>query len=58
MGVAQLSLHARRRGETLDLRVADLRIAENLTQEQLDQACGDANAKPPGGLTLKAMCKQ
>ena len=25
--------------------------------EQLDQACGDADTKPPEGLTLKAMCK-
>jgi hypothetical protein len=39
-----------------DLSGADLRGAGNLTQEQLDQACGNADTKPPGGLTLKAMC--
>jgi hypothetical protein len=31
--------------------------AKNLTQTQLDEACGDANTKLPEGLTLKAMCR-
>jgi uncharacterized protein YjbI with pentapeptide repeats len=36
---------------------ANLRDAKNLTQEQLDQACGgNADTKLPEGLTLKAMC--
>ena len=35
---------------------ANLSRAENLTQEQLDQACGNEDTKLPGGLTLKAMC--
>ena len=39
-----------------DLSDADLRV-DNLTQEQLDQACGNADTKPPEGLTLKVMCK-
>ena len=30
---------------------------KNLTQEQLEKACGNADTKLPGGLTLKAMCK-
>jgi Pentapeptide repeats (8 copies) len=34
----------------------DLTDAKNLTQEQLDQACGNADTKLPEGLTLKAMC--
>jgi hypothetical protein len=32
---------------------ADLSVAQNLTQTQLDKACGDANTKLPDGLTLK-----
>ena len=36
-----------------DLRGADLRGAKNLTQMQLDQACGDAHTKLPEGLTIK-----
>jgi uncharacterized protein YjbI with pentapeptide repeats len=40
-----------------DLTGANLRGAKNLTQEQLDQACGNADTKPPEGLTVKAMCK-
>jgi uncharacterized protein YjbI with pentapeptide repeats len=32
---------------------ADLSIAKNLTQNQLDQACGGAATKLPEGLTLK-----
>lgn len=41
-----------------DLRSADLSGTENLTQEQLDKACGNAYTKLPGGLTLKAVCPQ
>jgi hypothetical protein len=37
-----------------NLSGADLSSAENLTQTQLDEACGDANTKLPEGLTLKA----
>src|SRR5258707_868626 len=37
-----------------DLSGANLSGAKNLTQEQLDKACGNADTKPPGGLTLKA----
>lgn len=33
-----------------DLTGADLSGAKNLTQEQLDKACGNADTKPPGGL--------
>jgi hypothetical protein len=40
-----------------NLTGADLRDARDLTQEQLDKACGNADTKLPGGLTLKAMCK-
>jgi len=36
-----------------DLRGANLSGAKNLTQMQLDQACGDAHTKLPGGLTIK-----
>jgi hypothetical protein len=36
-----------------DLTGADLGDAENLTQEQLDSACGNADTKLPEGLTLK-----
>ena len=36
-----------------DLRGANLTGAKNLTQMQLDQACGDAHTKLPGGLTIK-----
>lgn len=36
-----------------NLSNADLSNAKNLTQMQLDEACGDANTKLPGGLTLK-----
>ena len=35
---------------------ADLSGAENLTQEHLDKACGNAGTKLPDGLTLKAVC--
>jgi uncharacterized protein YjbI with pentapeptide repeats len=35
------------------LRGADLSGAKNLTQMQLDQACGDAHTKLPEGLTIK-----
>ncbi|MEJ2719482.1 MAG: pentapeptide repeat-containing protein, partial [Deltaproteobacteria bacterium] len=35
------------------LRGADLRDVKNLTQEQLDQACGDEKTKLPEGLTIK-----
>jgi hypothetical protein len=37
-----------------DLSGANLSGAKSLTQEQLDKACGNADTKPPGGLTLKA----
>ena len=37
-----------------DLNGANLRGAKNLTQEQLDRACGNENTKLPEGLTLKA----
>jgi uncharacterized protein YjbI with pentapeptide repeats len=36
-----------------NLSGADLSNAKNLTQMQLDEACGDANTRLPGGLTLK-----
>jgi uncharacterized protein YjbI with pentapeptide repeats len=36
-----------------NLSNADLREAKNLTQTQLDQACGDADTKLPEGLTIK-----
>jgi uncharacterized protein YjbI with pentapeptide repeats len=36
-----------------ELSGANLSGATNLTQEQLDEACGDANTKLPEGLTLK-----
>ena len=36
-----------------DLDRADLSGAKNLTQTQLDEACGGANTKLPEGLTLK-----
>ena len=36
-----------------DLSGADLSRAENLTQTQLDKACGNADTKLPEGLTLK-----
>jgi uncharacterized protein YjbI with pentapeptide repeats len=36
-----------------DLTNADLSDTRNLTQTQLDQACGNANTKLPEGLTLK-----
>ena len=39
-----------------NLSGADLSGARDLTQEQLDKACGNADTKPPEGLTLKAMC--
>jgi hypothetical protein len=39
------------------LRFAILSGAKNLTQTQLDSACGDANTKLPEGLTLKACSK-
>jgi uncharacterized protein YjbI with pentapeptide repeats len=35
------------------LKGADLSGAKNLTQMQLDQACGDAHTKLPEGLTIK-----
>jgi uncharacterized protein YjbI with pentapeptide repeats len=41
-----------------NLSGVDLSGAKNLTQEQLDKACGDADTKPPEGLTLKAMCER
>jgi uncharacterized protein YjbI with pentapeptide repeats len=31
----------------------DLSHAKGLTQKQLDQACGDADTRPPAGLTVK-----
>ena len=40
-----------------NLSGADLRSAKNLTQEQFDKACGDADTKPPEGLTLEILCK-
>ena len=36
-----------------DLSSADLSNAKNLTQMQVEEACGDANTKLPEGLTLK-----
>ncbi len=36
-----------------DLRVADLTNTTDLTQEQLDQACGNEETKLPPGLTVK-----
>jgi len=41
-----------------NLSGANLTGAKNLTQEQLDKACGNADTKLPEGLTLKAMCKR
>jgi uncharacterized protein YjbI with pentapeptide repeats len=41
-----------------NLSNADLRAAENLTQGQLDKACGNADTKLPEGLTLKDTCKE
>jgi uncharacterized protein YjbI with pentapeptide repeats len=38
-----------------NLSGADLRDAK-LTQTQLDAACGDANTKPPEGLTPPKLC--
>jgi uncharacterized protein YjbI with pentapeptide repeats len=35
-----------------DLRSAKLSGVRNLTQAQLDKACGDTNTKLPEGLTL------
>ncbi|WP_456679243.1 MULTISPECIES: pentapeptide repeat-containing protein [unclassified Bradyrhizobium] len=40
------------------LNGANLSDVRNLTQEQLDKACGNANTKLPEGLTLKAMCER
>ncbi|KYK50421.1 hypothetical protein A1D31_20145 [Bradyrhizobium liaoningense] len=42
------------------IRLSDVNVggAKNLTQEQLDQACGNAATKLPKGLTLKAMCEE
>ena len=40
-----------------NLSGANLTGAKNLTQEQLDKACGNADTKLPEGLTLKAMCE-
>ena len=42
----------------VNLTGADLRDARDLTQEQLDKACGNADTKLPEGLTLKAMCEK
>jgi hypothetical protein len=39
-----------------DLRGADLSSARNLTQRQLDTACGDATTKLPPGLTAPPEC--
>ena len=36
----------------IDLHGANLTGAKNLTQMQLDQACGDAHTKLPEGLTI------
>ena len=41
-----------------NLSGANLSGAKNLTQTQLDKACGNADTKLPGGLTLKTMCPQ
>jgi len=42
----------------VDLSGADLRYAKDLTQEQLDEACGgNADTKLTEGLTLKAICR-
>ncbi|MET4519087.1 pentapeptide repeat-containing protein [Bradyrhizobium sp. I1.7.5] len=41
-----------------DLTGAKLSTAKNLTQEQLDKACGNASTQLPDGVTLKAMCKR
>jgi hypothetical protein len=41
-----------------DLSNADLSDARDLTQEQLDQACGNADTKLSEGLTLKRMCQR
>ena len=35
------------------LQGADLRFAKGLTQKQLEQACGDAETKLPGGFSIK-----
>jgi Pentapeptide repeats (8 copies) len=58
---ADLSYDANLSGADLsgaDLSGANLSAVRDLTQEQLDQACGNADTKPPGGLTLKTMCKR
>jgi uncharacterized protein YjbI with pentapeptide repeats len=34
------------------IKGTDLSRAKGLTQKQLDQACGDADTKPPAGLTV------
>jgi uncharacterized protein YjbI with pentapeptide repeats len=39
-----------------DLSDADLSGVKNLTQTQLDEACGDANTKLPEGLILNNIC--
>jgi len=41
-----------------EITLTDLSDAKNLIQEQLDQACGNADTKLPEGLTLKVMCKR
>ena len=38
-----------------NLSGVDLSGVKNLTQDQLNGACGKADTKPPRGLTLKAM---
>jgi hypothetical protein len=43
--------------ERADLSGADLREVRNLTQTQLDEACGNASTKLPEGLTLKPCSK-
>jgi len=37
-----------------DLSGADLSDADNLTQAQLDEACGNADTVLPGGMTIPA----
>lgn len=39
------------------LKGADLRLARNLTQKQLERACGDSETRLPPGLTIK-LCKR
>jgi uncharacterized protein YjbI with pentapeptide repeats len=41
-----------------NLSGANLTGSKNLTQEQLDKACGNADTKLPEGLTLKDTCKE